>query len=233
MKIYIIRHGDPDYSIDSLTEKGWREAKLLAERIVKLPIDDFYCSPLGRARDTAKPALERLGRDAEVLNWLREFAGTIKSPFSDKARIPWDLPPFLWCNEAKYYNIRDWNATELMQSGNVDEIYRETVEGIDSLLLRYGWKRDNMVYRGGEDKTIAIFCHFGMGITILSYLLGFSPVVAQNNFFLAPTSVTTLVTETDSKGYSHFRATGIGDISHLYIANEPMSESGLFPNFEK
>ena len=23
MKILIIRHGDPDYSIDSLTEKGW------------------------------------------------------------------------------------------------------------------------------------------------------------------------------------------------------------------
>ena len=90
-----------------------------------------------------------------------------------------------------------------------------------------------MLYRGGEDKTIALFCHFGMGITILSYLLGFSPFVAQHNFFLAPTSVTTLVTETDKKGYSHFRATEIGDISHLYAANEPVSESGLFPDFEK
>ena len=28
MKLIIIRHGDPDYSIDSLTEKGWREAEL-------------------------------------------------------------------------------------------------------------------------------------------------------------------------------------------------------------
>ena len=36
MKIVIIRHGDPDYEKDSLTEKGWREAKLLAERISKL-----------------------------------------------------------------------------------------------------------------------------------------------------------------------------------------------------
>ena len=24
MKLIIIRHGDPDYSIDSLTEAGWR-----------------------------------------------------------------------------------------------------------------------------------------------------------------------------------------------------------------
>ncbi len=232
MKIYIIRHGDPDYSIDSLTEKGWREAHLLSDRLVKLPIDDYYCSPLGRAKDTAKPTVEKNGKSIEILDWLREFEGFIKSPFTDKLRVMWDLPPYLWCNEEKYYDLEKWNNTDLLKSGTVEEVYKETIEGIDNLLLRYGWKRNKMLYRGGEDKTIALFCHGGMGITILSYLLGISPVVAQNNFFLAPTSVTTLVTETDRKGYSHFRAIGVGDISHLYIGNEPMSESGLYPNFE-
>ena len=29
MKIIFIRHGEPNYEIDSLTEKGWREAELL------------------------------------------------------------------------------------------------------------------------------------------------------------------------------------------------------------
>ena len=82
MKIYIIRHGDPDYSIDSLTKKGWKEAQLLSDRLTKLPIDDFYCSPLGRARDTVSPALEKLGKEAEILNWLREFDGRITSPFT-------------------------------------------------------------------------------------------------------------------------------------------------------
>ena len=53
MKILLIRHGDPDYTIDSLTEKGWREAKLLSNRLEKLEIRDFYVSPLGRARATA------------------------------------------------------------------------------------------------------------------------------------------------------------------------------------
>ena len=28
MKIIFIRHAEPDYSIDSLTEKGWREAEI-------------------------------------------------------------------------------------------------------------------------------------------------------------------------------------------------------------
>ena len=57
MKILIIRHGEPDYSIDSLTPKGWDEARLLSDRLVKMEIDDFYCSPIGRAKDTAKATL--------------------------------------------------------------------------------------------------------------------------------------------------------------------------------
>ena len=36
MKLLIVRHGDPDYSIDSLTEKGWREAEFLSEKLSKL-----------------------------------------------------------------------------------------------------------------------------------------------------------------------------------------------------
>lgn len=233
MKIIIIRHGDPDYSIDSLTEKGWKEAEYLSERLVKLPIDDFYSSPLGRARDTAKPTLSKLGKEAEVLNWLREFDGKIVSPYTGETRISWDLPPSLWCNDERYYDMLAWSGTELMSTGNAGEIYAETTAGIDELLSRYGWERDGKAYHGGEDKTIALFCHFGMGITVLSYLTGISPVVAQNNFFLAPTSVTTLVSETDKKGYSHFRAIGVGDISHLYVHDEPISESGLYPDFEK
>ena len=52
MRLLIIRHGDPDYSIDSLTEKGKREVQLLKERLSKLDVKAVYCSPLGRARDT-------------------------------------------------------------------------------------------------------------------------------------------------------------------------------------
>ena len=55
MKLLIVRHGDPDYTIDSLTEKGWREVEFLSERLTKLEIRDFYVSPLGRAKDTASP----------------------------------------------------------------------------------------------------------------------------------------------------------------------------------
>ena len=67
MKIIIVRHGEPDYSIDSLTPKGWQEVEYLAERMAQIPAKAYYVSPLGRARDTSKPTLEKLGRTAEVL----------------------------------------------------------------------------------------------------------------------------------------------------------------------
>lgn len=232
MKIHIIRHGDPDYSIDSLTEKGWREAQLLSERIAKMPIDDFYCSPLGRAKDTASLSLEKCGKEAEILDWLREFDGRIISPFTGDERISWDIPPYMWGNDERCYELKKWKEPEFISESNISDAYSKVTSGIDKLLLKYGMKREGMLYSGGENKTIALFCHFALGITVLSYLVGISPIVAQHNFFLAPTSLTTLTTETDKMGYSHFRASHIGDTSHLYSGNEPISESGLYPDFE-
>ena len=77
MRILLIRHGDPDYEHDTLTEKGRREASLLADSAPSLDIDDCYMSPLGRARDTASYSLKALGKEARVLDWLKEFPAKV------------------------------------------------------------------------------------------------------------------------------------------------------------
>ena len=41
MRLIIVRHGDPNYEIDSLTEKGWREAEFLSVRMEKQPGADI------------------------------------------------------------------------------------------------------------------------------------------------------------------------------------------------
>ena len=33
MRIIIVRHGEPNYEIDSLTEKGWKEAELASRKV--------------------------------------------------------------------------------------------------------------------------------------------------------------------------------------------------------
>lgn len=90
MKILIVRHADPDYSVDSLTKKGWREAEYLAERLSKLKVKDFFVSPLGRAKDTASLTLKKMQRTAKEYPWLREFAPTIIRPDVGAESIVWD-----------------------------------------------------------------------------------------------------------------------------------------------
>ena len=133
MKILIIRHGEPDYSIDSLTEKGWREADYLAEMLSRQlsgeaaggspdrsqdgkPVGEnrdgqvhFYMSPYGRAQDTAKATLSKLGRTAEVLPWLREFDVLIDRPDDQtRKRVAWDWPPADWMQDPRLYLADHW-----------------------------------------------------------------------------------------------------------------------------
>ena len=70
MRLIFIRHGEPDYEHDSLTEKGRREAELVAQKVKEINPDFVYSSPLGRAELTCKYSQEVCGFDYEVLPWL-------------------------------------------------------------------------------------------------------------------------------------------------------------------
>ena len=93
MRILIIRHAEPDYSIDSLTEKGWREARLLAERLKQTTIDSIYCSPLGRAKDTISFYLQETKMEAVTCDWLREFSPRIDRPDHSDRDLPGGILP--------------------------------------------------------------------------------------------------------------------------------------------
>ena len=47
MRLLFIRHAEPDYSTDTLTEKGRREAALLAKAAPSMQLDHCFVSPLG------------------------------------------------------------------------------------------------------------------------------------------------------------------------------------------
>ena len=93
MRILIIRHGDPDYKNDTLTEKGHREAALLAARYGKEKIDHFYSSPLGRARHTCDYVAKAHGRENDIIeqSWLKEFNHPLTLPSGRERNIPWDF----------------------------------------------------------------------------------------------------------------------------------------------
>lgn len=90
MRLILIRHAEPDYVRDSLTEKGWREAELLSERVSGWDVTEFFCSPLGRAKDTASKTLKKMNRTAVTADWLSEFSCQVKNPVTGQMTSPWE-----------------------------------------------------------------------------------------------------------------------------------------------
>ena len=230
MRILIIRHGDPDYAVDSLTEKGWREAELLKERLLRTDLTAIYCSPLGRARDTARPTLETLGRTAEICDWLREFDGYVLDPVTGERTHPWDrLPAFLDRDDA-YFDKNRWLDTAFYRSGDVPEKFGAVCRGIDAVLAAHGYVHEGHVFRVERENadTLAFFCHFGVECVLLSHLLNMPTVALWHGTVALPSSVTTLYTEEREQGIASLRCCGFGDLSHLYAGEEPASFQARF-----
>ncbi len=229
MKLLFVRHGDPDYENDSLTPQGWHEAKLLSERLAKLSVKNFYCSPLGRAKDTASVTLKEVSREAEILPWLREFSPQMMHPHG-VVTIAWDWLPEDWTKCPEFFDRERWADHPLFVEANVREAAREVEDGIDSLLKIHGYARDGLFYRAekaNEDRLV-FFCHFGVECVVLSHLLNVSPMILWHGACAAPSSVTTVVTEERRKGIAYFRMLSFGDTAHLYVAGEEPSFHARF-----
>jgi probable phosphoglycerate mutase len=253
MKIILIRHGDPDYANDSLTEKGRREAALLAERVAKWKVTDFYSSPLGRAVETAAFSLNKISRELKTFPWLKEFYFPVTDPVSGRFGVPWDFVPSFRTNEPLFYDRTGWLDTEVMQTATeIKEKYFEVCTELDKLLANYGYLRDGGFYRvpgkkevfiketaapgstaasfhSDEDEdVIVIFCHLGIISVLLSHLLGIPFPLVPHSFYLAPTSVTILGSEERWSNEAAFRIQVAGDTTHLFNGGEPVSCAGAY-----
>ena len=150
MRLIFIRHGDPDYKKDNLTEKGKREAALLAERVCKWQnITEFYTSPLGRAKATAKPAMDKLGRKPKEYFWLQEFHYKTKYPkdffikeLAGKETMCWDFVPEVFYSDKTHFDCDKWADSEIMKAGKIKKHYEEVCNGIDGVLAEYGYIRN-------------------------------------------------------------------------------------------
>lgn len=229
MKLYIVRHADPDYAVDSLTPKGWKEAQLLSRRLAGITPASYYVSPYGRAKATASLTLQAVNAEAETLDWLREFDGKIPDPETGKPRIPWDLLPAQWAENKRCYDKDRWLST-LMRRGTVKSEYRRVCAGLDELLARHGYVRHGQNYRAVQpnEDSVILFCHFGVECVLLSHLCGISPLVLWHHFVALPSSVTLLTTEERRPGQALFRLSRFGDLSHLDAAGEEPSFAARF-----
>lgn len=217
MKILVIRHGEPDYAEDRLTEHGIRQAQKLAERLKGADISAAYTSTMGRARQTAEICMADRGVPVTECGWLREFDVKIFDKDADCPVPVWDIYPKNWTQIKEYYDKDRFYTPEDAAGSGIKERYDAVCNGIDSILAEHGLKREGRIYHAVSDhsKTVALFCHFGATCVITAHLLGISPIVTLQGFSAEPTAIATLCTDDRFGKDVNFRLHGFGDISHI------------------
>ena len=73
MRIIFVRHGEPDYEHDCLTETGKVQALLAAKRLKSEGISEIWASPMGRAMQTASFTAKQQGLSVTELPFMHEI----------------------------------------------------------------------------------------------------------------------------------------------------------------
>ena len=184
-----------------------------------------------------------------TLPWLREFPAEVnmqeasqvqdayyfhkKPDGTYKKRIVWDMYPSYYVERPALADHEDWRSTTLAACSDVVSVYDRITASFDSFLAAHGYVREGRHYRVEREntQTLTFFCHFGITCVLLSHLWNVSPFVTLQSLCMPTTSVTEVYTEERQQGFAFFRATRIGDTTHLTMAGlkpERLPHSALF-----
>ena len=230
MRLYIIRHADPDYSNGTITLNGHREASALAEHLKNFDIDEIYSSPMGRARHTAQYSANQLDLPVQIEEWASELNSTwfeeLDQSFLDIEKPAYRAP-------AGEPGLSRWKPAGAGENPLIAANLQAIHQGSDDFLLRQGYKRSGKMYKtkGHNTKKIAFFAHMGLELAWLSYLLGLPFLSMWDGFFVHPSSITTILFEERLPGKVVPRCIGLGDISHLVAAGLSPQPVGIVANY--
>ena len=226
MFLYIVRHGDPIYETDSLTERGMRQAEAVSKRMAASGINRVFSSPMGRARMTAEPTCRLLGLDCQIEAWAHEIEEERLTPFPDgKLKSVTNVPGF-------YYREKGMISLPYEQSyscqGFRDTAMKQATDRIEAggrdFLERLGYREEEGVYRilRPNDDRVALFCHSAMARAWLSTLLHIPIHLMWAGFEYTHTGVTVLEFPNYESGVTAPKCLCYSDMSHLFAAGLDM-----------
>lgn len=174
MKLILVRHGEPDYDADCLTELGKKQAKAAAERLKGENIDEIYASPLGRARETASYLAGELGKPIHICDFMREIWWCAKNegeeiPFNGH---PWMISRQIAADGGDLLDVK-WADGKYFNKSIVGERVRNVQTGIDAFLEELGFRHEYPYFScvKPNGKTIALFSHAGSSTAALAHIL--------------------------------------------------------------
>ena len=230
MFLYIIRHGEPDYTTDTLTPRGILQAEAVGKRLAASGIDEVYSSPLGRAKETAAPLCRILGLDCHIEPWSEELDGQMLTEFPDGVSKSVSLVQNTYYRENGNMDLGFDRAYECpgFSTSGMKAGSEVIINGGRDFLARQGYVEENGIYRITEpnDKRIALFCHGAMGRLWISQLLHIPVNIMWAGFRYTHTGVTIFEFKNNSNGVTAPAMLCYSDMSHLAATGLDMLYNG-------
>ena len=220
MLLYIVRHGDPIYETDSLTERGKLQAEAVGKRMAASKIDRIFSSPMGRAIQTAKPACRLLGLEYTIEEWTHEIEDERMTPYPDGVlKSITNLPNTVFRENGNIdlpYD-RAYECTGINQT-QMENAVRYIEENGKLFLERLGYREENGIYRilRPNEERVALFCHAAFARAWLSVLLHVPLHMMWSSFSYTHTGVTVLEFRNWKNGFTAPQCLCFSDVSHLY-----------------
>src|ERR1700722_5865495 len=136
MRLYIIRHADPDYPNNTISTYGHEEAKALGPRLAAENLDRIYSSPIARARHTMQYTADLVPVEPVIEDWTQE----ISLPAADMAEwgkhSVWNLPGEIIRGQAKNPTYDDWHELPHVKGHPIRERFEELKAASDAFTSR-------------------------------------------------------------------------------------------------
>lgn len=232
MLLYIIRHGEPNYEKDCLTERGWLQAEAVGRRLADSGIDRVFASPMGRARQTAEPTCRLLGLDCTVEEWAHEIEDDRLTYYPDGVRKSISVVQNSLFRENGDIDLtyeQTYSARALADTGMRNAV-KKIEDGGRDFLERLGYREENGVYRilRPNEEKVALFCHTCMARAWLSVLLHIPVHMMWSAFSYTHTGVTVIEFRNYENGITAPRCLCYSDMSHLYAQKLDMLYNNEF-----
>lgn len=221
MLILYIRHGEPIYDPDSLTELGMQQAEDIANYLSVEGVDKIFASTSNRAILTAKPTAERLNKEITLLDFANEKHVwnnlTIETTsgktwlFQSKEMIELFQTKEITDLGQKWFDHPKFIGTSFKLEMN--RIQTESDRFFENLgYLHLGNGRYKVVKENND--RVAIFAHQGFGYAFLSLLLHIPYPRFCTHFELGHAEIT-MIEFKNEDGYSFPKVLSFSDGSHL------------------
>ena len=230
MLLYIIRHGEPVYNPNGLTQMGQEQAEAIAKRLSLHGIDKIYASPLKRARMTAEPLAKLLNKEVIIEEFMcEEKAGESFCVKDEKGEDKWMFLIEKYRREMQSKRILDlgdkWYNHQVFNTPKCKSGYERILNESDRFLSELGYvhDRENGWYKATapNDLRVAAFCHGGFGLSWLGILLNIPLPTVWTKMDISHSGMTVIEFKEDSQGICIPKMLMLSNDSHLYREGLP------------